>query len=603
MKKLILSIVFITFFQFCNAQVSSIYSISFENAVHHEALVQATFKDIEKGEVEFRMSRSSPGRYALHEFAKNVYNVKVTDGKGKILATTRPDPYSWRTTGHDGTIHVTYTLFANHGDGTYAQVDETHAHLNMPATFMFVPDLSKNEIEVTFNVREDLKWKVATQLKNLNGTTYFAKDLQYFMDSPTEISNHSVRSFTVDQQEIHFILHHNGTEAEFDKYFEKVQNVVLLEKEVYGELPDFDYGAYYFLACYMPNVDGDGMEHRNSTVCTSTSSLGDSGYDLNIGTVAHEFFHSWNVERLRPQSLEPFDFEKANMSGELWFAEGFTSYYAGLISCRAGFTSEEGYLTWLSGSFNYVWNSTGRRFYNPIEMSYQAPFIDAAKSVDEMNSKNTFISYYNYGHMLALALDLSLRELSLNLDDYMKLLWNRFGKEEKAYTNSDLHKTLNTYAGKEFGDAFFKNYIYKSEMPDFERLFKSVGVVMTTSDSKVYFGTKLKNLKLLEYPPFDSPAYNAGLTKGDKLIQIGAVKLTDESDLDEILNSYTSGEKTPIIYERYGEIRNKELTLLDDPYYYLYLFEKRGYEPDIKTIDNRKDWLQGRTNITGYIRN
>ena len=603
MKKLILSIVFITFFQFCHAQVSSIYSISFENAVHHEALVQATFKDIEKGEVEFRMSRSSPGRYALHEFAKNVYNVKVTDGKGKILATTRPDPYSWRTTGHDGTIHVTYTLFANHGDGTYAQVDETHAHLNMPATFMFVPDLSKNEIEVTFNVREDLKWKVATQLKNLNGTTYFAKDLQYFMDSPTEISNHSVRSFTVDQQEIHFILHHNGTEAEFDKYFEKVQNVVLLEKEVYGELPDFDYGAYYFLACYMPNVDGDGMEHRNSTVCTSTSSLGDSGYDLNIGTVAHEFFHSWNVERLRPQSLEPFDFEKANMSGELWFAEGFTSYYAGLISCRAGFTSEEGYLKWLSGSFNYVWNSTGRRFYNPIEMSYQAPFIDAAKSVDEMNSKNTFISYYNYGHMLALALDLSLRELSLNLDDYMKLLWNRFGKEEKAYTNSDLHKTLNTYAGKEFGDAFFKNYIYKSEMPDFERLFKSVGVVMTTSDSKVYFGTKLKNLKLLEYPPFDSPAYNAGLTKGDKLIQIGAVKLTDESDLDEILNSYTSGEKTPIIYERYGEIRNKELTLLDDPYYYLYLFEKRGYEPDIKTIDNRKDWLQGRTNITGYIRN
>ena len=234
MKKLILSIVFITFFQFCHAQVSSIYSISFENAVHHEALVQATFKDIEKGEVEFRMSRSSPGRYALHEFAKNVYNVKVTDGKGKILATTRPDPYSWRTTGHDGTIHVTYTLFANHGDGTYAQVDETHAHLNMPATFMFVPDLAKNEIEVTFNIRDDLKWKVATQLKNLNGTTYFAKDLQYFMDSPTEISNHSVRSFTVDQQEIHFILHHNGTEAEFDKYFEKVQNVVLLEKEVYN---------------------------------------------------------------------------------------------------------------------------------------------------------------------------------------------------------------------------------------------------------------------------------------------------------------------------------------------------------------------------------
>ena len=592
MKKILFALIVCIGIQMSHAQVSTLYDISFDNAVHHEAKVHATFKNLKTDEVEFRMSRSSPGRYALHEFAKNVYSVKVTDSKGKVLGTTRPDPYSWITKGHDGTIHVTYTLFANHGDGTYAQVDETHAHLNIPATFMYVPVLSKNEIEVIFNVREDLGWKIATQLKHLKGNTFYAKDLQYFMDSPVEISNHSRRSFDIDGQTINFVLHHMGTEAEFDTYFEKVKKVVLQEVAVYGELPTFDFGEYTFLACYMPHVDGDGMEHRNSTVCTSTRNLSDPGYDRNIGTVTHEFFHAWNVERLRPASLEPFDFEKANMSGELWFAEGFTSYYAGLILCRAGLIEQGGYLNWLSGSFNYVWNSTGRRFYNPIEMSYQAPFQDAAESVDQTNSRNTFISYYNYGHKLGLALDLALRGQKLNLDDYMKLVWSTYGKTYKFYTNDDLHKTLNTYAGKEFGDAFFNNYIYKSGMPDYETLFKNVGVTLTTNHDKVYFGAQLdKEHKLGEYPPFDTPAYNAGLTKGDKIVQLGSVKLTDESKWDEILSTYKPEDTARLIYERYGETKETSLVWSKNPNYSLSLFEKDDIKMAKKTKKNRGDWL------------
>ncbi len=143
------------------------------------------------------------------------------------------------------------------------------------------------------------------------------------------------------------------------------------------------------------------MEHRNSTIVTSTRSLAD-GADRNIGTVSHEFFHCWNVERIRPQSLEPFNFEDANMSGELWFAEGFTSYYDDLTLTRAGLIAQEDYIKGLTGTFNYVWNSPGRQFFNPIEMSYQAPFVDAARSVDDINRDNTFISYYSYGSMLGL---------------------------------------------------------------------------------------------------------------------------------------------------------------------------------------------------------
>ncbi len=594
MKNFLLSLVFLTVLPATNAQVATEYSISFDNAVHHEAEVRATFKGLKTGEVEFRMSRSSPGRYALHEFAKNVYNVRVTDGKGRSLKTSRPDPYAWRVKGHDGTVHLQYTLFANHGDGTYAQIDETHAHLNIPATFMYMPGLSQKAIEVTFEVWEDLDWKIATQLKHLGGNTYYAKDLQHFMDSPTEISDHSRRSFQVGDQTINFVLHHKGTEAEFDTYFEKVKKIVWQQEAVFGELPRFDHGAYTFLACYMPQVAGDGMEHRNSTVCTSTRNLGDPGFDTNIGTVTHEFFHAWNVERLRPASLEPFDFENANMSGELWFAEGFTSYYAGLILCRAGLISREGYLKWLSGSFNYVWNSTGRQFFNPIEMSYQAPFVDAAESVDDVNSGNTFISYYNYGHKLALALDLALREQNLTLDGYMEHLWNTYGKKEVPYTLQDLHTSLNTYAGRKFGDAFFERYIHKSEMPDFERLFGSVGVAMGPKDKGVFLGIALKDQKIATYPALGSPAYKAGLTKGDKILRLGAVELSEASKLRELLEPYAPNDKVPLTYERFGEIRETTVEFRKNPDYSLSLFEKKGVEPSEKAKKRRDEWFRAK---------
>ena len=167
MQKSIIGIITLFFSFVINAQVSSKYVISFENAIHHEATIKATFSDLKSDEVEFTMSRSSPGRYALHEFVKNVYNVKVTDSKGNSLIAIRPNPYSWLVKGHNGTINVTYTLYGNHGDGTYAQIDETHAHLNIPATFMYVPELSENEFEVIFNVREDLNWKPKVNFESL----------------------------------------------------------------------------------------------------------------------------------------------------------------------------------------------------------------------------------------------------------------------------------------------------------------------------------------------------------------------------------------------------------------------------------------------------
>ena len=577
------------------------YEISFENAVHHEAEIKATFTDIKSDTLSLRMSRTSPGRYALHEFAKNVYGFKAFDSQGATLKVIRPNPYEWQIVGHDKTVQVSYILFANRGDGTYSQIDETHAHLNMPATFIYAPKQGRRRISVRFNVREDLKWKVATQLPVAVDSTHFAPNLSYFMDSPTELSNHHVRAFDVStvhgtKQNIRLALHHNGSEKETDAYFEKIKKVVLAEKEVYGELPTFDYGSYTFLACYIPNASGDGMEHRNSTILTSTRSLSDGGMERNIGTVSHEFFHAWNVERIRPKSLKPFDFANANMSGELWFAEGFTSYYTNLILCRAELMTPSDYVGGLVETFNYVWNSPARQFFNPIEMSYQAPFVDAATSVDPVNRENTFISYYSYGSVLGLALDLSLREKNLNLDDYMKLVWKTYGQNEVPYTIDDLHQTLNEYAGDTFGNQFFNNYIYKSQMPDYQSLFASVGVALEQNKTP-YFGAAVvvnddhngvitKNIKM------GSPAYEAGLDKDDVITAINSQPFSKGQNFETIIKQFNVGDSLTVNFSRLKMEKVTTLQLARDPTYNISLIEKESDAPAAEILAKRKEWLK-----------
>lgn len=597
-KTLSLCLIFLFGILLSNAQTYNEYVISFEQAVHHEGVVEATFSNLENKVLSLRMSRTSPGRYAIHNFAKNVYNVKAYDSQGNQLAITRPNPQQWDVSGHDGQVKVIYTLYANRGGGTYAQIDETHAHLNIPATFMYAPALDQRPIKVTFDVREDLGWKVATQLKPVSGNTYSAPDLHYFMDSPTEISNHSVRAFPVESNgktyNIKFALHHNGTEAEFDEFFENTKKIVLQQMAVYEELPDFDFGEYVFLACYIPNASGDGMEHRNSTILTSTRSLADGGAQGNIGTVSHEFFHAWNVERIRPLSLEPFDYTEANMSGELWFAEGFTSYYTGLILCRAGVISEVDYINGLAGGLNYVWNSAARKYRNPIEMSYQAPFVDAATSVDPVNRENYFISYYTYGSVLGLALDLSLRRLDqgLNMDGYMKAMWETYGKTEIPYTVKDAEDVLKEYAGDDFGGDFYSKYIYDSQMPDYKALMSSVGVSFERENPNgaslgVLVSVSNETFIIGSNPPEGSAAYEAGLDKGDQLIAFGDQSLKQLEDLDGFLaENYVAGDRTEVSFIRYQKEMSTVLTFQADPKYSTSL--QKG---DKKALKKRAVWL------------
>lgn len=584
------------------AQAPNLYEISFENAVHHQAQVKVTFPNLPDGVLEVRMSRSSPGRYAIHEFAKNVFNVKAYDGKGKALSVTRPDPYQWDVAGHDGTVVFTYTLFGDRGDGTYLQIDETHAHLNMPATFVFARGLDYRPARIHYKVPSGSKWKVATQLKPIDDYTFYAPDLQYLMDSPAEISNFILNSFDVASggktYTIRVALHHNATDEAVAQYMDGVKKIVLQQKAVFGELPDYDYGTYTFLACYSPGSSGDGMEHRNSTFVTGP--LGTRPLTAALGTVSHEFFHCWNVERIRPASLEPFNFEKANMSGELWFAEGFTNYYTSLIMCRAGLLTRKEYAEGLARTINFVSNSPGRSFFNPIEMSYQAPFADAATSIDPNYRSNTFITYYFYGEVLALALDLQLRNEKgdLSLDGFMKFVWSRHGKPELPYYVRDLRTALAEYASPALADSFFDKHIFQSQMPDYEKLLASMGVSYAPLGNSSWLGASLETkdsvVTISNYTTLGGPAYKAGLEGGDQILSVNGQKYNDAKALLGAVTKLTPNTRITIEYSRLGELRSTSLTTERDPARRTSLFEEDGKTPDNAMTRRRAAWLDAK---------
>ena len=585
------------------------YEISFPNTAHHQAQVTVRYTRLPARPLELRMSRSSPGRYALHEFAKNVYDVKAFDAAGRRLPIHRPNEHQWNVSGHQGAVRVTYTLYADRVDGTYSAVDRTHAHLNMPATFMFARHTFDRPVRVRFHLPAGSNWKIATQLRPTSEPTVFsAPNLQYFFDSPTELSNHAVRTWTVrnGQREdtIRLAVHHTGTDAEIDGYAEQVGKVVREQQAVFGRLPDYDFGKYTFIADYLPWANGDGMEHRNSTILTSSSTLAQNARGL-LGTVSHEFFHAWNVERIRPRSLEPFDFERANMSGELWFAEGFTSYYGPLALARAGVSTLDDYARAIAAGVNTVLTAPGRDYFSPVEMSMQAPFVDAATSIDPTNRANTFISYYTYGAAIALGLDLLLRtEKEASLDEFMRAMWARYVRTETPYTLDDWRRTLGQLVRDQpWADQFFNRHIAGRQPLDYGSLLARAGLQLRkpwagfSSFGSVDFANDTSRLVIACNTLVGTPLYTAGLDRGDRIISLDGKAVSRPADVDAIVEAHKPGDQLVVVSESRGQQHTAALTLGERGGYEIVANEKVGLPVTDEMKALRAAWLGSKAKV------
>lgn len=600
-KLLFVALVTISVSALAQAPVS--YEVRFENAVHHEARISVTYSDIGDAPLELRMSRSSPGRYAIHEFGKNVYSVEAVDGQARPLKITRPDPYQWNVSGHDGTVTVSYTLYADRAGGTYSGIDLTHAHLNMPATFMWARGFDDRPISVRFHPASP-DWKAATQLVRTEvPMTFTAPDLQYFLDSPTELSNFSERRWNIDSNGRKYTMilavHHDGNEEDVDILLEKSKKIVAAQIDVFGEAPDFDYGTYTFIADYLPYIAGDGMEHRNSTVVASSSSLYEADF-RQLGTVSHEFFHAWNVERIRPETLEPFDFEHANISPNLWFAEGFTSYYTELAMIRADELSLDDFNEEIASVINALTHSPGRMFFSAEGMSRRAAFRDAASSIDPTNFSNTFISYYTWGDGIGLALDLTLRSKfdGVTLDDFMRHMWMKHGKTEIPYNTADLIAALGEVTGDaDFAQQFFASYVTGKDLPDYDALLANAGLMLRIADSEsatlgpVSLRFDGKEARISQNTAIGSPLYDAGLDQGDLVIRIGRLRIRDQGDWDKAMKRHDPGDTVTIVFEQRGIQREADITFTGDPELEVVTYDAADRKTSRKQLAFRKSWL------------
>ena len=595
------------------------YRVTIPQPEHRWLQVEATFTGAAPP-LELRMSRSSPGRYALHEFAKNVYDVRAFDARGSELALTRPDPYGWTIASFSGPVRLAYKVFGDRVDGTYLAVDTTHAHMNMPATFMWARGMADRPIRVTFVPPPGVTWVAATQLfPTADPWMFTAPNLQYFMDSPTELGPVWEYRFTTPQPDgsgqasFRIALHHLAGDAAAQQYAAGVERIAAEAGAIFGEFPAYEPGYYTVLADYLPYADGDGMEHRNSTVVSGRSDLADATRRRGaLSTVAHELFHGWNVERIRPATLEPFDFERANMSDALWLAEGFTSYYGELLLARAGLSDIGETLGAVGTTIDGVVNSTARQFRSVVDMSRMAPFVDAARPVDETNFEIAFLSYYTWGAAIAIGLDLSLRDFTggrVTLDDYMRALWRAHGRAPgpapgvvaKPYTLEDARDRLAEVSGsRRFAEEFFTRFVIGRDVVDYARLLGRAGLVLRRRHARQPWAGGLAlepdaaGARIVRLAGPGTPAYVAGLDKDDVIVEIDGRQIGRVEDVEAAIAARRPGSTIAVRVLRRGTPASASVTLVDDPSLELVTLESTGGTPTEEQMQFRRAWLGSR---------
>ncbi len=572
------------------------------------------------GPIELVMSRSSPGRYALHEFVKNVFDVRATDGSGRALPLEHPAPNRWRVAEHDGTVSVHYRVYGDRVDGTYLAVDTSHAHVNVPAALMWVRGLEARPVTVVIVPPADSGWRVATQLfPTADPFTFTAPDLAYLVDSPIEVSRHVMRAFRapaaggLEPSPPMYLALHAQSAPDEDACVDGLRRIVAEEATIFGEYPAFDAGAYTFLADYLPWAVGDGMEHRNSSVLTNSASLASSPRFL-FDTAAHEFFHAWNVERIRPRTLEPFDLEAANMSGELWLAEGVTTYYEKLVLQRTGLATLNETLHDWSAVVNQVLGSPALRFRSAEDMSRMAPLVDGGAPLDPTNWNYSYLSYYVHGAGLGLALDLGLREHTdghRSLDDFMRAMWTHHGRPvgtpvgtvAAPYTIDDVRARLAEVAGDTaFGDAFVARYVQGREAPDYAHLLALAGLRLgkaapgRASMGPLPLESRGSRLRIAAPLIPGTPLYEAGAAQDDEILAIDGRDVAGVDVLEREVQRHAPGTRVAvrILPRGASAARTVDVTLVEQPWLAIVPVESLGEAVTAGQRAFRDAWLSSR---------
>ncbi|MDQ6652056.1 MAG: PDZ domain-containing protein [Acidobacteriota bacterium] len=587
--------------------VSHLFEVSMEIELPSDSRVES---------LDFQMPRWAPGRYAVFDFAKNVQEFQALAGICPPLAkckmtprlVTRKDDQTWSVaTEGSSSLTVNYKVFGDDLSGTFSQLDSRHANYNGGCVFMYVVHHKPDPVKLVID--PPAGWRIVNgRIEQSDQREWQFPNYDIMIDTPTEISpDWTHDEFQVDGKQYHVIVHSFGDEGgKRPTLVRDIEKIVRAETAMWGP-PEFD--SYTFLIHFAADDrSGDGMEHLTSTQIIEPGALGEAGvYGDTLDTVAHEFFHVWNVKRLRPVELGPWDFTRPLNTRALWVAEGITNYYGHVMLRRAGVWDDTRLLRRESETITGIENAPGSHLMSAEDSSLSAPFLDDAPHAQRTNIANSSISYYPKGELIGMVLDLMIRGKTngkASLDDVMRRMYDKFYLKSpnatyylrgRGYVTEDFQRVASEVAGYDLSD-FFRRYIRGVEILPYDEALGYMGLRLVRAQAREPFNAGIgvdwekRGSVTIGVVRNGSPAEDAGLQPGDEIVSLGRKAVTRENWLVS-LSRFREGDRVPVSVKRDRRTIQTNIVLGSPERFEYKIDEKRDASPDQKAL--RQAWLTG----------
>ncbi|HAG79944.1 MAG TPA: peptidase M61 [Cyanobacteria bacterium UBA12227] len=541
------------------------YQVAMPNPQLHLFEVMLHVQNWSKSVLDLKLPVWTPGSYLVREYSKQVQDFRVEEGnEQQSLAWCKIRKNHWQiNTENTSKITVHYRVFANELSVRTNHLDATHGYFNGAALFFFIPGFEQEPIQVTI-VPPKSDWQVTTTLPRIPETTntFEAEDFDTLVDSPFEMGCHQLYDFEVLGKPHQLAIWGEGN-AVPERIIEDTKKIIEVEAELYGGLP---YDRYLFLL-HLSSSGFGGLEHKNSCSLNYPrfGFRAKDKYNRFMQLVAHEFFHLWNVKRIRPKALEKFNYNQENYTTSLWFCEGTTSYYDLVIPLRAKIYEKKAFLENLSKEITRLQTIPGRLVQPLSESSFDA-WIKLYRR--DSNSDNSQISYYLKGELVSLLLDLLIRARHQNkrsLDDVMRLMWQQFGTEEIGFTPEQLQEVITSVADTDLSD-FFHRYLDSTDELPFNEYLEPFGLKLIGVEEEErlpYLGMTVKTENGQEFIKFveaNSPAGMAGVDAGDQLLAMDGWRVSGEQ-LSDRLKEYHPGDTIQLTIFHHDELLTLSVTL------------------------------------------
>jgi predicted metalloprotease with PDZ domain len=522
--------------------------------------------DAHRAETELRLPAWRPGRYLLQNYAANVRDWVATGSDGRELEVRKSDKSSWIVRSRVGeSVSFSYAFYAGILDAGSSFLDESEAYFNGSNLFVMVADRRRGACELRLKVPRG--WNVRTQLKRSSANRFLARDYDHLIDSPTLISPTLVEeAFEHDRKPVSLVFQ-NAEGLDTAQFVEPTRAVVAAQCELFGEIP---FDRYFFL--YHVGAMWHGVEHEDSSsIILKRSEMigskpGDKGHDRFLGITAHEFFHVWNVKRLLPRAFVPYDYSTEVNTRLLWLMEGVTSYYAEKTLLRSRLWTLERYLQHLTEQITAIEDLPGQQVISVAQASFDAWLQDPQQMHDK---PNVWVSFYTKGEVVGALLDLEIIALTRgrrSLDDVMRLLWRKYGRNGRGVSEEEVVAAASQIAGSDLAE-FFARYVDGRDLLPYDAGFSVAGIeVKSPEGAKRWTGCRFKSSGgslLVDFAITGSPAARAGLLPNDEILAVNGVRVRSAAEAERQV-AISEGEVT-FTTARNDLVGTRVITPVPDP--------------------------------------